>query len=143
VSVSARLGVVAVFSSLTMTLSVAPAQAAPLATSLTGANEVPGPGDADGSGTFVAKIKPGRGTLCYTLTVSNIDPAFAAHVHIGAAGVAGPIVITLAAPTDGSVTACATAERELLMTIARNPEGYYVNVHNATFPAGAVRGQLG
>ncbi len=27
------------------------------------------------------------------------------------------------------------------LTPAQNPEAYYVNVHNAAFPAGAVRGQ--
>jgi hypothetical protein len=30
----------------------------------------------------------------------------------------------------------------LAQKIADNPSGYYVNVHNATFGAGAVRGQL-
>ena len=142
-SVPARLAVVAILSSLTMIISAAPAPAAPLATSLSGANEVPGPGDSDGSGTFVAKIKPARGTLCFTLTVSNIEPATAAHVHRGSATVAGPVVIGLAPPTEGTSTGCATASRELLRDIARNPENYYVNVHNATFPGGAVRRQLG
>jgi hypothetical protein len=36
-----------------------------------------------------------------------------------------------------------TADRELLKAIASDPEDYYVNVHNADYPAGAVRGQLG
>jgi hypothetical protein len=126
-----------------MVVPLAPAHAAPVATTLSGANEVPGPGDPDGTGTFTGKIKPGRGLLCYTLTVSDIAPATAAHVHVGTADVAGPVVIGLTAPTAGSSSACLTADRELLKAIAGDPEAYYVNVHNADYPAGAVRGQLG
>jgi hypothetical protein len=35
-----------------------------------------------------------------------------------------------------------SAPRELILEIIQNPEAFYVNVHNADFPAGAVRGQL-
>lgn len=138
-----RLVLALAVAGLAVGTSVAPAHAAPLATTLVGSNEVPGPGDPDGSGTFTAKVKPAKGELCYTLTVSGIEPATAAHVHVGDASVAGPVVIPLAPPTEGSSTACATASRDLLRDIQRNPENYYVNVHNATFPAGALRGQLG
>lgn len=140
--VSSRLALAVALTGITIAASVAPAHAGPLETVLTGAAEVPGPGDPDGSGTFVAKVKPGRGTLCYTLTVTGIDPATAAHVHVGTAFEAGPVVIALVPPTSGSATSCATADRDLLRQIARHPELYYVNVHNSTYPAGAVRGQL-
>jgi len=45
---------------------------------------------------------------------------------------------------DGRAQDCVTegVTSELLAEIAADPAGYYVNVHNATFPAGAVRGQL-
>ena len=142
-SSSTRLGVVAVLTGLTLVMSPAPAQARPVATMLSGANEVPGPGDPDGTGTFTGKIQPGRGLLCYTLTVSDIAAATAAHVHVGTADVAGPVVIGLTAPTEGSSSACMTADKDLLKAIAADPESYYVNVHNADYPAGAVRGQLG
>lgn len=138
-----RLGVVAVLTGVTMAMSSAPAQARPVDATLSGATEVPGPGDPDGSGTFDGKVNLGLSRLCYTLTVSNIAPATAAHVHVGGTGVAGPVVISLEAPTDGSSSACTTADRALLREIARHPETYYVNVHNAEFPGGAVRGQLG
>lgn len=138
-----RLVLALALAGLAVGTSIAPAQAAPLATVLTGANERPGPGDPDGSGTFTAKIKPSQGTLCYTITASDIAPATAAHVHVGDSTMPGPVVIGLMPPTEGSVTACATASRELLRAIQRNPENYYVNVHNTQFPAGAVRGQLG
>lgn len=124
------------------------AHARPLDTSLLGAEEVtaagvPNQGDPDGSGTFTGRVKAARGTLCYTIDVTGIAPATAAHIHIGPAGGVGPVVIALEAPTDGSSSACATAPQELLRDIQRNPDEYYVNIHNAEFPAGALRGQLG
>lgn len=113
-----------------------------LTTGLTGAEEFPGPGDPDGSGTATLRLNPGQGQVCYELTVSNIAPATAAHIHVGAAGVAGPVVVGLAPPTSGSSSGCASASRELVLAILTNPANYYVNVHNAVYPAGAVRGQL-
>lgn len=126
-------------------LSAASAQdgGRPLSTSLTGATEVPGPGDTDGAGTAEIKVNPGQAEICYSLTVSGIDAATAAHIHKGAAGAAGPVVVGLTAPTSGESKGCATVTRELANEIIKDPAAYYVNVHNAAFPKGAVRGQLG
>jgi hypothetical protein len=116
----------------------------PFATSLSGAEEVPGPGDPDGSGSAWLSINPGREEICYTIEVSGIAPATLAHIHVGDAGTAGPPVVDLMPPTSGSVTACATGvERDLALAIMRDPTHYYVNVHTSEHPAGAVRGQLG
>jgi hypothetical protein len=120
----------------------AQAQGRPLSTTLTGAAEVPGPGDPDGTGTAALTVNPGLSQICYELTVSGIAPATAAHIHVGPVGVAGPVVVPLAPPTGGSVSACAEVDRELALAILNNPSDYYVNVHNADFPAGALRGQL-
>jgi hypothetical protein len=109
---------------------------------MTGAAEAPGPGDPDGSGTAVFRLNYGQGEICYELTVENIDPATAAHIHIAPAGSPGPVVVPLAAPTSGSSSGCAEVSRDLIKAIIQNPEAYYVNVHNAAFPPGAVRGQL-
>lgn len=114
-----------------------------LSASLSGAAEVPGPGDPDGTGMFDARVNPGTGQFCYTLTAANIDTATMAHIHKGAAGVAGPVVITLMAPADGSSEGCVTIERDLAMALIQMPGDYYANVHNAAYPGGAVRGQLG
>lgn len=109
---------------------------------LDGPSEVPGPGDPDGMGMFVSRTNPGTGQICYTLTVMNIATPTAAHIHRGAEGAAGPPVVTLDTPTTGESSACAAIPRNLARAIIRNPEQYYVNVHNAEFPPGAVRGQL-
>lgn len=115
----------------------------PLSTTMTGAAERPGPGDPDGTGTALLHINPGQQEVCFTLTVSNIAPATAAHIHIGTATQAGPVLVGLAAPTTGSSSGCVSLSRESAIDIIQNPENYYVNVHNEQFPAGAIRGQLG
>ena len=114
-----------------------------VAATLTGAAEIPGPGDPDGSGTARITLNPGQGQVCFALEVSDIVPATASHIHVGGPAVAGGVVVTLAPPpTDGASSACVSAAPELVRAIGSNPEGYYVNVHNAEFPAGALRGQL-
>jgi hypothetical protein len=119
---------------------------------LTGAAEVPGPGDTDGRGTFAYVTF--RDHLCYVLTARRIDPAVLAHIHTGASTVAGPIAVNLEAPADGFSSGCITAVadstpnsaevllRSELAAIVATPENFYANVHNAPFPAGAIRGQL-
>ncbi|WP_296676370.1 CHRD domain-containing protein [Novosphingobium sp.] len=114
-----------------------------LSATLSGTAEVPGPGDPNGTGSIMARVNPGTGQFCYTLTVTNIDPATMAHIHKGPAGAAGPVVIALTAPASGSSEACVTITRELAMDLIMMPGDYYANVHNAAYPGGAVRGQLG
>lgn len=115
----------------------------PITVQMTGTAERPGPGDPDGTGTATFRINPGLEQVCFTLTVANIEPALAAHIHVAPATDPGPIVVPLTAPTDGSSEGCVAVDRELAIDLIQNPENYYVNVHNAQFPAGAVRGQLG
>jgi hypothetical protein len=114
----------------------------PLSATMTGPEEVP-PGDPDGTGSAAFTFNPGRGRVCFELDVADIAPATAAHIHVGPPGVAGPIVVPLTAPTDGSSSGCVNdVDPGLIDAIKKNPGGYYVNVHNAEFPPGAVRGQL-
>jgi hypothetical protein len=80
-----------------------------------------------------------------TVTITCSAPPTAAHVHEGNAGVNGPIVITLTPPATGDPGAsseCLTVDTTLLADILQHPSQYYVNVHNATFPGGAIRDQL-
>jgi hypothetical protein len=115
-----------------------------------GAAEVPDPGDPDGSGGAQVTINVKKERVCFVLVVLDIAlPTAAAHIHEGEAGVAGGIVVTLEAPTEidgtgiGLANGCVRDQpRALLRDIKNNPDQYYVNVHNAEFPGGAVRGQL-
>ncbi len=113
--------------------------------SLTGSAEVPGPGDPNGSGAAELRLNPGQGEVCFSIEVDDIAlPATGAHIHVGTADVAGPVVVALVPPgSTGTSSACVAADRELVRAILRDPDGYYVNVHTSEYPAGAVRGQLG
>ena len=113
----------------------------PYTVQMTGAAEVPGPGDPDGSGTATFRVNAGQGQVCYTLAVSDIEPATAAHIHRTPPD-PGPAVVPLAPPTDGSSSGCAEVTRALAQELIRNPSIFYVNVHNEEFPGGAVRGNL-
>ena len=109
----------------------------PIAITISGSAEAPGPGDPDGSGTASFTFNPGTGEVCYDYTVTGV-----AHIHVAPVGQPGPVVIPLppTSPTGGS--GCVTADRGLIVAILRDPSAYYFNVHNADFPAGALRGQL-
>jgi hypothetical protein len=120
----------------------------PFSTTLTGAAEVPGPGDPDATGQADLALNPGRQEVCLEISWANIDgEVFAGHIHAGTATVAGPVVVTLftgAFASTDSVSGCVAADRALIKDILQNPTNYYVNVHSRpNFPGGAVRGQLG
>ena len=107
-------------------------------------------GDPNGRGeAYVFGIDGDATTLCYVLTVDKIAPATAAHIHEGPAGENGPVVVNLAAPADGNAADCLTEGEtgkfvgdQTVADILADPQDYYVNVHNAEFPGGAIRGQL-
>ena len=123
----------------------------PFSTELTGAEEVDpvtgavGVGDPDGSGTATITLNPGQEEVCFELTVADIDTPIGAHIHEGAAGTNGPVVVGLEPlpPTgDSSSSGCVSLERQEIIEILRDPSNYYVNVHTEDFPDGAIRGQL-
>jgi hypothetical protein len=80
---------------------------------------------------------------CFQLSVIGIAPATAAHIHEGPEGVAGAVVVTLEPPTDGFSSGCVSVDPDEIKEIRQAREEYYINVHNADFPSGALRGQLG
>jgi hypothetical protein len=115
----------------------------PFSAKLSGAAEVPGPGDASGRGTFEMSLNPGKRILAYKLAVSDIGKATAAHIHEGVAGVSGPVRLTLDAPVNGNILdTLSELDRTLIQSIMKNPQNYYVNVQSERFPKGAVRGQI-
>ena len=118
-------------------------QRATLSVSMTGIQEVPGPGDADGNGTVEVRADPASGEICWNLYARAIGPATAAHIHRGGAGIAGPVVLALTTPdAAGRSQGCATVALPLAREIAYQAHEFYVNVHDAAHPAGAIRGQL-
>jgi hypothetical protein len=104
---------------------------------LTGKVEVP-KGDPDGSGTAEVKITGTK--VCWEIKAAKVATLTASHIHKGGAGVAGPVAV----PFGGSFKpkGCTTASAATAAAIERNPSAYYVNVHNAKYPGGALRGQL-
>src|ERR671913_2361644 len=105
-------------------LDVADHGGRPFSTELTGAAEVPGPGDPDGRGTATITVNPGQGEVCYELSVGDITlPAIGAHIHVGDAGENGPVVVPLEEPDASGVSSgCAEVSRELALTIIQDPE---------------------
>ena len=108
---------------------------------LNGANEVPR-GDPNGTGMARIAINDDTNRICTDLEVRDIGNVTAAHIHRGATGVNGPPVVTLDPPDDEDSDDCDVASDALVAEILANPAGFYVNVHTADFPNGAIRGQL-
>ncbi len=109
---------------------------------LRGANEPDG-GDPDGRGS--ASVTFDGTSLCWGITVANIDMPIGAHIHAGRRGVNGSIVVPLEQPAagdPGASSGCTTVTGALARAIRRHPRRYYVNVHTTEFGAGAIRGQL-
>jgi hypothetical protein len=100
--------------------------------------------NTSGSGTARLRLNPEQQQICFVIHVSGIAlPATATHIHRGAAGIKGPIVVHLTPPNaQGASSGCTHASHELIVAILQHPADYYVNVHNAPYPEGAVRGQL-
>jgi hypothetical protein len=109
---------------------------------LTGEAESPA-GDPVGTGTATVRLRKGQGQACFTIATTNLPTAVAAHIHAGAAGTAGNIVIPLATPdAGGKSSGCMPESRSVVASILKAPASYYVNVHTDEFAGGAIRGQL-
>ena len=93
------------------------------------------------AGTF--EIDAEAGTLTYMVSFQGSEPAAAGHIHEAVAGSNGDVVVPLdAAVINAGGSATVTADKALLADIVADPAGYYLNVHTATHPGGAARGQL-
>jgi hypothetical protein len=127
---------------------------------LSGAEEVPAV-DTKARGQAIFRILDEE-TVGYTLIVANILNVTQAHIHLGAAGTNGPVVVWLypSAPpaqlipgrsqgilAEGMITAenfvgqLAGAELSELLELMRDGMAY-VNVHTSQFPPGEIRGQI-
>ena len=104
---------------------------------LVGKAETP-KGDPDGHGTAEIKITGRR--VCWEIKVAKVQTIVAAHIHKGKPGIAGPVVVPFGKAFKSK--GCTTTTAAIAAAIQRNPAAYYVNVHNAKYPGGALRGQL-
>ena len=107
---------------------------------LSGADESPANAStAAGAATF--SVDPATMVLTGTVTTTGIT-GVAAHIHQGAPGVAGPIIIPLSGGPGGVWTVPANTVLTSAQYAALQANGYYVNVHSAAFTGGEIRGQI-
>jgi plastocyanin len=111
---------------------------------LTGANEVPAT-TSSGTGSVTLRLDATAGTVLGTWNATGLSSnIISAHVHRGAAGANGGIVIPFSnlPSTGGSFSTSDVADAGLIREILASPGGFYVNVHTANNTGGEVRGQL-
>jgi hypothetical protein len=123
-------------------------------TTLTALDPVTGvvTGDPDGRGKAEFTFDVEQGTVCYELEVEGIaEPVEpgpgvgSAHIHVLPTG---GIAVNLQADfqpdqsDEFKASGCVEVDSALLQAILANPEQYYVNIHNAEFPGGALAGLL-
>jgi hypothetical protein len=139
--IRSRLAIVALAATGGLALTGPAAGAATvLHASLRGHKEVPKADGGHGSARLV--LRPGKGRVCYRMTVHHVGTMVMGHIHKGGKHVAGPIVVALFESPTRHPSGCVSASKATIRAIARHPGRYYVNVHTAKFPAGAARGQL-
>lgn len=107
---------------------------------LSGSNEVPA-GDAGLTGNATVTVDAESGEVCAKVT-SSVTGAAAMHIHKGASGANGAVVVTLDVKSINGDSACAKGTAAIAKAIAAEPAGYYVNIHTPDAPGGALRGQL-
>jgi hypothetical protein len=109
---------------------------------LRGANSVPAI-QSNGIAIAVARIDPIQHKVCYFMAQANLVDVTLAHIHTGAKGVNGGVVVPLNAPVDGKSFGCVNNVADALVKdLAQNPQNYYFNIHTKAHPAGEIRGQL-
>lgn len=106
---------------------------------LSGAQEVP-PVSTRATGTARVTVADDM-SVSVAVTTSGIA-ATAAHIHIGAAGTIGPVIVPFVKSGDNSFTAQPGAKLTPAQMAALRKGGLYVNVHSAANPGGEIRAQL-
>ena len=122
-------------------LSLGAAQTTVWTAALSSGQEVPKQVVKDAAAHGLFKGTLSGHTLKWKLTFAKLTgPAMQAHIHKGAKGVAGPVVVSLCTPCKNGQTGTATISAALLKDFAKHL--LYVNVHTAKNPNGEIRGQL-
>jgi len=102
-----------------------------------------GAGDPDAKGR--ASVSGTRTKVCVALAYKQLGAITGAHIHRGASNENGPVVVPLGTPKNGAIGAsssCHTVTPALSQSLVRTPGDFYVNIHTAQYPDGAIRGQL-
>jgi hypothetical protein len=165
-----RRTIVLVLTAALAVLALAPTASAGdnLVAPLSGDEEVPAR-DTQAVGVATFKLREEGTALLFKINVANIDNVVAAHIHCAAAGVNGPVGVTLfSGPAAGGVVNGTLAEGTITAADTGNGCGWtdlasvlaaihngdtYVNVHTndgvappntgpGDFPGGEIRGQL-
>ncbi len=126
-----------------------------LQATLSGENEVP-PVTTVASGTATVVVDQAHSLITVTLTTSGLADVILAHIHLGAVGVAGPVIFPLYGAADGAFTSPYTktvtaadlvpapgAQTFAEAVAAIQSGGTYVNIHTTAHPNGEIRGQVG
>lgn len=109
--------------------------------SLSGAQEVP-PNASLAIGTGALVVDPANRTASGSITLSGMT-ANAAHIHLAAAGVNGPIIVPLTNAAGGNVWAVpANTVLSADQLRAYKQGDLYYNAHSIAFPNGEIRGQI-
>ncbi|MDQ3945780.1 MAG: CHRD domain-containing protein [Actinomycetota bacterium] len=104
--------------------------------------EVPTKGPSGASGTAKIDINTDTNQVCFDLAPTGLpETPTAGHIHSGAKGASGPVVIDFNLPASG-LKNCVTSEAAKVAAVTGDPGNHYVNIHTASYQAGAMRGQL-
>jgi hypothetical protein len=137
----------------------ASAQTVVLTANLTGANEPPIPGILTGAfGSATITVNLTTRTVTYLVNVFNLPSGVtASHIHVGAVGIAGPVVVNFAPAINSSNDFSFSGVVQDTAFLLRPDQGIrsaddmfqailggnsYVNVHSSVNPGGEIRGQL-
>ena len=109
---------------------------------LSAENEVP-PSGTGASGEAEIELDPRRGRVCVEVEAEDLaGDVVAGHIHVGGAGVNGGVVVDLGVDSAEFEDCVDGVDPVLIRAIARNPAGYYINIHTTAVPSGEIRGQL-
>jgi hypothetical protein len=117
---------------------------------LNGFQEVPvpgGPAVGDRDGIGISFVDAGKHDVKFSAAWLGIAPPTLGHIHKAPVGVNGPVVVPLfTTPIPSTIFAVAgkvhNVDEKLTQKIRDCPQDFYVNLHTAEFPGGAIRGQL-
>ena len=107
---------------------------------LSGANQVPPVVGSPMSGTATVTINPDR-SVAVKVNVTGMT-ATASHIHEGAAGTNGPVIVPFTKTADNAFSSSDGAKLTESQYASYKAGNLYVNVHSAAHPGGEIRAQI-